>query len=99
MPSVSTSKVAVGFAGTTGTTGLGIIGLVMARLYSGHPVPEGLWAVSASLVVATALISCLGMFLDYRLKKLAAELQKERLAAHRTMLDRSYGAFERESRA
>jgi hypothetical protein len=89
VPSVSTGKVAIGVAGTTGTSGLGIISLAVARLYSGHPVPDGLWAVSASLVVATALISCLGMFLDYRLKKFAAELQRERLAAHRTMLEKA----------
>jgi hypothetical protein len=90
VPPVSTDKVvAAVVAGTTGTSGLGIIGLAVARLYSGHPVPNGLWAVSASLVVATALISCLRTFLDYRLKKLAAELQKERLAAHRTMLEKA----------
>jgi hypothetical protein len=41
------------------------------------------------LVVATALISCLGTLLDYRLNKFAAELQKERLAAHRTMLEKA----------
>jgi hypothetical protein len=87
--SLSTGKVAVGIAGTTGTSGLGIIGVAMVRLYSGHPVPDGLWAVSASLVVATALISCLSIFLGYRLKKFAAELQKERLAAHRTMLEKA----------
>jgi hypothetical protein len=87
--SVSTAKVAAGIAGTTGTSGLGIIGLAMVRLYSGHPVPDGLWAVSASLVVATALISCLGVFLDYRLKKFAAELQKERLATHRMMVEKA----------
>lgn len=89
MPSLSTGKVAAGIAGTTGTSGLGIIGVAVARLYSGHPVQDGLWAVSASLVVATALISCLSIFLDYRLKKFAAELQKERLATHRTMLEKA----------
>jgi hypothetical protein len=89
VPSVSTGRLAAGIAGTTGTSGLGIIGLAVARLYSGHPVPDDLWIVSASLVVATALISCLGMFLDYRLKKFAAELRKERLATHRTMLEKA----------
>ena len=89
MPSVSTGKVVVGIARATGTTGLGIIGLAMVRLYSGHPVPDGLWAVSAWLVVATALISCLGVFLDYRLKKFAAELQKERLVTHRIMVEKA----------
>jgi hypothetical protein len=89
VPSLSTGKVAVGIAGTTGTSGLGVIGVAAARLYSGHPVQDGLWAVSASLMLATALISCLSIILDYRLKKLAAELRKERLATHRMMLEKA----------
>jgi hypothetical protein len=89
VPSVDNGKVGAAIAGTTGTSGLGIIGLAVARLYSGHPVPDGIWAISASLVVATALISCLRMILDYRLKKFTAELQKERLAAHRMMLEKA----------
>jgi hypothetical protein len=89
VPSVSAGNVTAAIAGTTGTSGLGTIGLAVARLYSGHPVPDGLWAVSASLALATALIGCLHMLLDYRLKKFATELQKERLAAHRTMLEKA----------
>jgi hypothetical protein len=65
-------------------------------------VASELWIVSAALVGAAALISSLSLILDYRLKKLtaqnqdkqataAAELQKERLAIHRTVLEKAAG--------
>lgn len=102
MTSVSVGRVAVGVAGTAGTGGLGTGGLAVTQVISGHTAPTGLWLVSAALVMAAAAISCLGLTLEYRLKKLAAEsqdrqatagaeLQKERLAIHRTVLEKAAG--------
>lgn len=103
MPSVSISKATAGIiGGTAGTGGLGTTAFALSRLATGHPIPPGLWVVSAALVAASALITSFSLVLDYRLKKLlvqaegtqaatAAELQKERLAIHRTVLEKAAG--------
>jgi hypothetical protein len=102
VPSVGLGKATAAIAGTTGTGSLGAAALAVARAGSGHAVPAGLWAALASSAGATVMIATLGLILEYRLKKLAAEtqhkealaaaeIQKERLAIHRTVLEKAAG--------
>lgn len=102
MSSTSLGKIAVGIAGTTGTSGLGVTGFAVLRMTSAHAVPGGVWAALATLGVATALAGPLGLILEYRLRKLdleergkeaqsAADLQNARLEMHRIVLEKAAG--------
>lgn len=103
MSSTSLGKFAVGIAGTTGTSGLGVTGFAVLRMTSVHAVPGGgVWAALATLGAATALVGPLGLILEYRLRKLdleergkeaqsAADLQKARLEMHRVVLEKAAG--------
>lgn len=100
--STSLGKIAVAIAGTTGTSGLGVTGFAVLRMTSAHAVPGGAWAALATLGAATALVSSLGLILEYRLRKLdleergkeaqsAADLQKARLEMHRVVMEKAAG--------
>jgi hypothetical protein len=100
--SMISGKIAAGIAGTTGTSGLGVMGFAVFRIASAHPVPAGMWAASVALVALTAVASCFGLVLDYQLKKLdihargseartAAELQRIRLETYRTVVEKAAG--------
>jgi hypothetical protein len=102
LPSTTSGKIAVGIAGATGTSGLGVTAFGILRISSAHPVPTGLWVALAILIATTALISSLGLIFEYKLKKLgveaqgreaqsAADLQKARLEMHRTVLEKAAG--------
>lgn len=95
-------KIAAGIAGTTGTGGLGIIGFAAFRMASAHAVPGGVWTLAVALLAATAVVSSLGLILDYKIKKLtidsrnkdvqaAAELQQMRLETYRVIMEKAAG--------
>ena len=102
MSSTSLGKIAAGIAGTTGTSGLGVAGFAVLRMTSARAVPGGAWAALVTLGAATALVSSLGLILEYRLTKRgleerareaqsAADLQKARLEIHRVVLEKAAG--------
>jgi hypothetical protein len=102
VPSFSIGKLAAGLAGVAGTGGFGAAAFAVGRVATCHVVPVELWAVPVSSVAAIALITSFSLVLDYKLKKLmvqsqsrqaaaATELQKERLAIHRTVLEKAAG--------
>ena len=102
MSSTTIGKIAAGIAGATGTSSLGISAFAVFRVTSAHAVPGMMWASLVALGTATVLVSCLGLALEYRLKKLgveerskeaqsAAELQKVRLEIHRTVMEKAAG--------
>jgi len=102
VPSVSIGKAAAGLAGVAGTGGFGATAFAVGRMATCHVVPVGLWAVPVSSVAAIVLVTSFSLVLDYKLKKLmvqsqdrqaaaATELQKERLAIHRTVLEKAAG--------
>jgi hypothetical protein len=97
--SITLGKIA---AGTTGTSGLGLTAFAVLRMTSAHTVPGGVWAALVALGAATALVSSLGLFLEYRLKKRDvearereaqsdADLRKARLEIHRVVLEKAAG--------
>lgn len=102
MAATTPGKIAAGIAGTTGTSGLGVMGFAVFRMASAHPVPGGMWAAAVTLVSVTAVVSSLGLILDYQLRKLdiqaqsneahtAAELQRTRLETYRTVVEKAAG--------
>ena len=95
---MSSTKIAAGIAGTTGTGSLGVSVFAMSRVTSAHGVPGGVWAALVALGAATAIVSSLALVLGYKLKKLEVEaqnkkaeldqeLKKARLEIHKTILE------------
>lgn len=102
MPSTTLGKIAAGVAGATGTSSVAVSVSAVLRARSGQAVPSASWAVLAALAAATVAVSCLGLILEYKLKKLeveqrgkeaqaAAEQQKTRLEIYRTVLEKAAG--------
>lgn len=100
MPSTTLGKIATGIAGTTGTSSLGVSAFAVFRMTSAHTVPGGVWAALVALGAATAVVSCLGLVLEYMLKKLEIEVQdkeaqrdqelkRTRLEMHKTVLEKA----------
>jgi hypothetical protein len=100
--STTLGKIATGIAGTTGTGSLGISVFAVSRMTSAHGVPGGVWAALVALAAATAVISSLGLVLEYNLKKLEVEaqnkkaeldqeLKRTRLEIHKTILEKAAG--------
>lgn len=73
MPSTTPGRIAAGIAGATGTSSLGVSAFAVFRMTSARVVPGGMWAALVALSVATALVSSLGLFLEYKLKKFEVE--------------------------
>ena len=97
---VSSTKIAAGIAGTTGTGSLGVSVFAVSRMTSAHGVPGGVWAALVALGAATAVVSSLALVLGYMLKKLEVEsqnkkaeldqeLKKARLEIHKTVLEKA----------
>ncbi len=101
MPSPTTlSKVAAAAATTTGASGLGLAAFAVLRLTPASGRPMAAWAELAALGAAAACVSLVRLVLDYRLKKLdaqlrqraqqaAADLQLTRLQLHRMVLEQA----------
>lgn len=98
--STTLGKIATGIAGTTGTGSLGVSIFAVFRMTSAHGVPGGVWAALVALAAATAVVSSLGLVLEYNLKKLEVEaqskkaerdqeLKKARLEIHKTVLEKA----------
>jgi hypothetical protein len=75
VPSTTLVKIAAGVVGSTGTCSLGISAFAVFRLTTAQAVPSGMWAALVMLVAAAALVSSLGLILEYRLKELSIEEQ------------------------
>jgi hypothetical protein len=73
----------------------GLSGFAVFRMASAHAVPGGVWATAVALAVVTALTGCLGLVLEYRIRKLelqsSTDLRKARLDMHRTLLEKAAG--------
>lgn len=102
MPSTTLGKIATGIAGTTGTGSLGVSAFAVFRITSAHSVPSGVWVALVALGAATAVVSSLGLVLEYMLKKLEVEAQNKeaeldqelkrvRLEMHKTVLEKAAG--------
>lgn len=102
VPSTTVGKIATGIAGTTGTSSLGVSTFAVFRMASAHSVPGGIWAALVALGAATAVVSCLGLVLEYMLRKLEVEVQgkevqldqelkKARLEMHKIILEKAAG--------
>lgn len=91
--SIAPRKIVAGIAGTTGVGGLGVTSFALYRAASTHHVPVGIWVAAVALVASTAIVTCLGLVLDYLLKRLqareATELQKTRLDMIQTVLQKA----------
>jgi hypothetical protein len=77
VPSTTLGKIATGIAGTTGTSSVGVSAYAVFRMTSAHGVPGGIWVALVALGVATAVVSSLGLILEYKLKKLEVEVQSK----------------------
>jgi hypothetical protein len=102
VPSTTLGKIATGIAGTTGTSSLGVSAFAVFRMATAHGVPGGIWAALVALGAATAIVSCLGLVLEYMLKKLEVEvrdkevqlnqeLKSARLEMYKTVLEKAAG--------
>lgn len=96
-------KFTAGIAGMTGAGSLGLTTTVVARIASVHAIPAEIWAVLALLSVTTAVVAGLGLVLDYECAKLAldvqagtarlrADLERDRMAAYRGLVEKSTDA-------
>ncbi len=100
MPATTLGKIATGIAGTTGTSSLGVSAFAVFRMASAHTVPGGVWAALVALGAATAVVSSLGLVLEYMLRRLeiegrnievqlGQELKRTRLEMHKTVLEKA----------
>lgn len=96
MGSRKPGPITIGIAGAAGTSGIGIM---VSRLASGQGSVKDICFMFATSVVTTSLIAALGLILNYRLGKLAlqvqasalqrsAELRITRLELQRAILDK-----------
>jgi hypothetical protein len=108
VPALTVGKVTAGVAGAAGASSLGVavcaaLRVIPVRAAAAHARPEPvMWLAAASLATAGLVLGCLGVILDYRVKKLEiaarsaqaraqAELQRMRLDMHRGVLDKATG--------
>jgi hypothetical protein len=95
-------KVAGAIAGTAGTGSLTVTAVMITRMTFVHPVPTGAWVATTALAAISALIGCLALVLDYRLRVLSlriedrqaqasTDLEKSRLEIYQAVLEKAAG--------
>jgi hypothetical protein len=92
----SLNPITVGVAGVTGTGGLGLTALQVAR---DHDLPAGAWILMIASLIATSTVPAIAVILGYQLRKMAvrassksaeraAALRESRLELQRAILSR-----------
>jgi hypothetical protein len=95
------SKAAGAIAGTAGTGSL-VTAVMIVRMTSVDPVPTAAWVATTALAAVSALIGCLALVLDYRLRLLSVriegsqaqastDLEKSRLESYQAVLAKAAG--------
>jgi len=102
VPATTPGKIIAAVAGTAGTGTAGLSIFLLSRIGSARTISAATWAAPAILAATTVLVTCLGLILEYRLRRLEAghrhqeaqsalDLQKTQHDIYRAVMQKATG--------